>query len=245
MILHTLTLNYRSFLRSKTTFFINLIGLSTALASTLLIYLWIQDELNFDKFHEKDDRLFQVMENIRNSEGVVTRDATSFGMADLLLETLPEVEHAATVTPMAWFPKFIIDDNGNRLKNEGKFAGKNFFNIFSYPLLHGDKDQVLLGKYSIVLSQKLASKLYGSADRALGQIISWELSHLKQQCRVTGVFKDTPPNSSEQFELVLPIELLGEIMGFNPGEIGPTGPATFVSLRRVPMLMPSTRRSQA
>ena len=231
MILHTLTLNYRSFLRSKTTFFINLIGLSTALGSTLLIYLWIQDEVNFDKFHEKDDRLFQVMENIRNSEGIVTRDATPFGMAELLLETLPEVEHAATVTPMAWFPKFIIDDNGSRLKNEGKFAGKNFFNIFSYPLLYGDKEKVLRGKYSIAISENLASKLYGSSDRALGQIISWELSRLKQQCTVTGVFKDIPRNSSEQFELVLPIELLGEIMGFNPGEIGPTGPATFVVLK--------------
>lgn len=231
MILHTILLNYRSFLRAKTTFFINLIGLSTALASTLLIYLWIQDELNFDKFHEKDDRLYQVMENIHNHDGIATRDATPFGMAELLLETLPEVEQAATVTPMAWFPKFTIDNKGNRLKHEGKFAGKDFFNIFSYPLLHGDADQVLEGKYSIVISENLAEKLYGSADSALGQVISWELSHLKQQCTVTGVFKDIPRNSSEQFELVLPIELLGEIMGFNPAEMGPIGPATFLVLK--------------
>lgn len=231
MILHTITLNYRSFLRSKTTFFINLIGLSTALASTLLIYLWIQDELSFDKFHEKDDRLYQVMENIGNNHGIVTRDATPFGMAEFLIETLPEVEQAATVTPMAWFPKFIIDDKGRRLKNEGKFAGINFFNIFSYPLLYGDSDQVLRNKYSIVISENLAAKLYGSADRALGQVISWELSHLKQQCTVSGVFKDIPPNSSEQFELVLPIDLLGEIMGFDPRKIGPIGPATFLILR--------------
>ncbi|MGC1241032.1 MAG: ABC transporter permease, partial [Chryseosolibacter sp.] len=231
MIRHTITLIYRSFHRAKTTFFINLIGLSTALASALLIYLWIQDELNFDKFHEKDGRLFQVMENVRNSNGKVTRDATPIGMAELLLETFPEVDHAATVTPMAWFPKFIIDDQGNRLKNESKFAGKNFFHIFSYPLLYGNKDQVLLDRHSIVISESLAAKLYGSADKAVGQVIPWELSQIKQECKVTGVFKDIPSNSSEQFELVLPIALLGEIMGFDPGEIGPTGPSTFVVLK--------------
>lgn len=230
MIHHAITLGYRSFLRSKTTFFIHLIGLSTALASALLIYLWIQDELNFDKFHENDSRLFQVMENVRNSNGISTHDRTPIGMAELLLETLPEVEHAATVTPMAWFPKFIIDDKGTRLKNEGKFAGKNFFDLFSYPLLYGDRDQVLQDRYSIVISENLAEKLFGSPERAMGQVIPWELGHIKEECTVTGVFKDLPLNSSEQFELVLPIDLLGQIMGFSPSEIGPPGPSTFVVL---------------
>lgn len=232
MILHTLALNYRTILRSKTTFFINLIGLSTALASTLLIYLWILDELSFDKFHKKDGRLFQVMENIRNNDGIVTRDAMPFGMAELLAKVLPEVEYAATVTPMAWFPKFIIDDKGSRLKNEGKFVGENFFDIFSYPLLYGDKDLVLRDRYSIVISETLAAKVFGSADRAMGQTIPWELSHIKQECVVTGVFIDVPRNSSDQFELLLPIDLLGEIMGFNPEELGPNGPATFVVLKK-------------
>lgn len=230
MILSTIALIYRSFLRSKTTFVINLIGLSTALASALLIYLWIRDELGFDKFHEKDERLFQVVENIRNNQGIVTREATPIGMAELVLETLPEVEHAAAVTPMAWFPKFIIDDRGNRLKSEGKFVGRNFLDMFSYPLLHGDKDGALQERYSIVISETLAQKLYGSTGNAIGQVIPWQLSHIKQECIVTGVFKDIPRNSSEQFELILPIDLLGEIMGFDPKDIGPPGPGTFLVL---------------
>ena len=231
MIFPRLAPNYRTILRSKSTFVINVIGLSTALASTLLIFLWIRDEMSFDKFHEKDERLFQVMENIRNDHGIVTNDATPFGMAELLLRALPEVEYAATVTPMAWFPKFIIDNKGNRLKNEGKFVGQNFFNIFSYPLLNGDKDRVLQERYSIVISETLAKKLYGSTDRAMGQTIQWELSHLKQECVVTGIFKDVPRNSSDQFELLLPLDLLGEIMNFNPDEIGPVGPGTFAVLK--------------
>ncbi|HEX8039245.1 MAG TPA: ABC transporter permease [Chryseosolibacter sp.] len=224
-------MTYRSLLRSKGTFFINLAGLSTAMACSLLIYLWINDELAFDKFHEKDARLFQVMENVRNSNGIATRDAMPIGMAQLLLATMPEVEYAATVTPMAWFPKFILQDAGMRIKKEAKFVGKNFFNIFSYGLLAGDRDHVLARRYSIVISEALAKTLFGSADAAVGKTLPWELAHFKKECIVSGVFEDVPANSSEQFDLLLPIDLLGQMMGFNEEELGPPGPKAYVVLK--------------
>jgi putative ABC transport system permease protein len=72
MFRHNLLLIYRNFLRYKSTFFINLIGLSTGLACALLIYLWVKDELSVDKFHEKDNRLYQVMENKQQANGIWT-----------------------------------------------------------------------------------------------------------------------------------------------------------------------------
>ncbi|HTF27490.1 MAG TPA: ABC transporter permease, partial [Flavitalea sp.] len=232
MIFHIVKSYYRSFLGSKSVFFINLFGLSSALACTLLIYLWIKDEMSFDKFHEKDDQLFQVMENIHNSNEIITREATPIGMSELLLETMPEVEYAATVTPMAWFPRFIIEHSGGRLKNEGKFVGEDFFNIFSYPLLYGDNDQVLQGRYSIIISERLAKTLFGSAGNAMGKTIAWELGHFKKGCQVTGVFEDVPYNSQDQFDLILPIDLLAELMNFSTHELGPPGPSSFVILKK-------------
>ncbi|HMQ00661.1 MAG TPA: hypothetical protein PKC24_12830, partial [Cyclobacteriaceae bacterium] len=72
MFKHYITLIYRNILRAKSYFLINLVGLSTGLACTLLIYLWVRDELRMDKFHEKDARLFQVMEHQQYAEEIMT-----------------------------------------------------------------------------------------------------------------------------------------------------------------------------
>jgi hypothetical protein len=84
MFRHHLLLFFRSSLRSKSTFFINLIGLSTGLACALLIYLWMSDELLVDKFHEKDSRLYQVMQNSKEDNAIQTHEDTRGLMASAL-----------------------------------------------------------------------------------------------------------------------------------------------------------------
>src|SRR5688572_31287213 len=96
MLLHYLMIIYRNFSRYKGSFFLNLIGLSTGLAGTLLIYLWVNDELNFDKFHEHDHRLYQVLENQKSGDKIVTIESTPGLLAEALLEEIPEVELTAT-----------------------------------------------------------------------------------------------------------------------------------------------------
>ncbi|NJO08007.1 MAG: hypothetical protein HC876_22195 [Chloroflexaceae bacterium] len=85
MLRHNFLISFRSFSRHKTTFFINLVGLSTGLACAILIYLWVNDELHMNKFHEKENRLYQIMENTELSEGIRTQPYTP----DLLAETMP------------------------------------------------------------------------------------------------------------------------------------------------------------
>lgn len=231
MLYHTIKLIYRNFLRFRSTFFINLIGLSTGLACTLFIYLWIIDELSFDKFHEHQARVFQVMENQTNSTGIVTQEATPIGMAYVLAETMPEVAYAATVTPMAWFPKFIIEHRGTRIKNEGKFVGKDFFQIFSFDLAYGNKEQVFKDINSIVISEDLAITLFGSIVKAEGKTIPWMLGEIKKESIVSGIFKRLPSNSSEQFDLLLNIDLLAQIMNFAKDDLLAPGPSTFLTLK--------------
>jgi putative ABC transport system permease protein len=84
MFRHNLLVIYRNFKRFKSTFFINLTGLSAGLACSLLIYLWVNDELSIDKFHEKDARLYQVMENRIQAQGIQTAQSTSAPLAETL-----------------------------------------------------------------------------------------------------------------------------------------------------------------
>ena len=92
MIRHNILLLFRNFRRFKTTFFINLVGLSAGLACSLLIYFWVNDELQIDQFHEKKDRLYQVLENRVRSSGIWTSNVTSGLLGETLSGEMPEVE---------------------------------------------------------------------------------------------------------------------------------------------------------
>ena len=142
----------RHFLKNRQFTFLNLVGLSTGLASALLIYLWVHDELTIDKFHENSSRLFQVMEQRPHAGGINTTAETSPLLAETLAATMPEVEYAAAGTPPSWFTKMALSVGDNTVKAAGIFAGKDYFNIFSYPLLQGNSMQVLADKNAIVIS---------------------------------------------------------------------------------------------
>src|SRR5688500_15632399 len=117
MIRHNFILIYRNFKRSKTTFFINIIGLSTGLACTLLIYLWVSDELSVDKFFERNDRLFIVLQNLSGTNGVETIEATPGLLAKALAEEMPEVEYSTAVVPSSFnISKGIISVGQTTLK---------------------------------------------------------------------------------------------------------------------------------
>src|SRR5262245_4527251 len=108
MLKHNLLLICRGFVRFKSTFIITLIGLSTALASAMLIYLWVADELSFDRYHENIDRVFQVMENQQDQGKIKTSGQTANFLSAALAEELPEVEFATVTTPPNFFPSFTL-----------------------------------------------------------------------------------------------------------------------------------------
>jgi putative ABC transport system permease protein len=153
---------------------LNLLGLSTGLVCTLLVWLWVRDELSFDKFHEKDDRLYQVMIHEKSSTQIVTSDGTGDRMAETLLEKMPEVEMTVITTPSSWFRKFNLSQGNKTVSATGNFVSENYFNVFSYPLMQGNKDEVLKNKNSIAISEKLAAALFHSSSMAIGKIVEWK-----------------------------------------------------------------------
>lgn len=230
MLRHNLVVTFRNFLRSKGTFLINLTGLTIGLASALVIFLWIDSETSVDKFHKNDERLFQVMSNLHNSNGIVTRDPTPTGLADVLKENFTEVEYAACVTPVRWFPKFLLKTGQLNVKAEGKFVGSDFFRVFTYPFINGTTTDALADKNNIVISSSTALKLFGSTD-VVGKEIAWELSNIKKNSVVSGVFEDVTKNSSDEFDIVFPLEVLQEIMNLAKDDLQSPGPNTYLVLK--------------
>lgn len=98
MFKHNLLLIYRNFKRFKSTFFINLLGLSTGMACALLIFLWVNDELSIDKFHENDEQLYQVYLHHDEKGEIRSAPPVPALLADVLEEERPEVLRAVEDT---------------------------------------------------------------------------------------------------------------------------------------------------
>ncbi|MES2849627.1 MAG: ABC transporter permease [Bacteroidota bacterium] len=191
---------WRNLIKDRQVNFLNLIGLSTGLACILLIYLWVNDEKSVDKFHKKDSRLFRVMQNNIEPAGIQTSEGAPGLLASAVKEEMPEVEDAATVKEGQGG---ILSFGNTHIKAKERYATKNFFNIFSFELLRGSKDQVLNDKHSIVVSHELAKKLFNTTENIIGKTIHWDRGEFSGPYTISGIFKELPANSSVQFDLLL------------------------------------------
>ncbi len=213
MLKHNLLVSFRSFRRYKTAFLINLIGLSTGLACALFIYLWVEDEYAVDKFHAHDRQLYQVLLHHEESGTLNTGTDTPGLLAAALEEEIPEIVAAIHSTPSFWFGRMPLTHKENTIKASGQFVGPRYFELFSFPLIHGSAAEVLQEKYSIVLSESLATNLFGSAEAAVGQTLDWSARHFADRFQVSGVFEDLPNNTTEDFDFVLPFEYFADMLG--------------------------------
>ncbi|MGC3943000.1 MAG: ABC transporter permease [Chryseolinea sp.] len=228
MFSHNLLIIIRNFKRSKGSFLINLLGLSTGLACALLIFLWVRDEVTMDKYHAAGDRLFELMEYQKNSESNIRVTSSTPGLlAEKIASDIPEVEYSATVTPNYWFDPFQFTNKEKHIATSAIYAGKDFFKIFSYDLIEGSKDNVLTDKQSVVLSVSTARALFGDVNAAVGKSVDVDRT---TTFMVSGVFKDIPTNSSARFDAVFSFEKWKEL---TPGTLDwrNAGPMTFATLR--------------
>lgn len=233
MVQHYLRIAIRSFQRHKASFLINLFGLSTGLACAFLIYLWVNDELHFDKFHARDSQLYQVMEKNKINDEIHVNDGTQGMLAEAMKKDLPEVEASVTVLSLKSFGTYLqMRASDKVLKSTGIFAGRDFFRMFSFNLLQGRADQVLNNKNGMVITEDMAAKLFGGTDKAMGQTISWEMLGKKEESTVTGVVANPPPNSSMDFDFILTHDLLINDIWTNGQKWWNEGPATYLLLKK-------------
>ncbi|MEM0992432.1 MAG: ABC transporter permease [Bacteroidota bacterium] len=209
MLQNNIKIAFRNIWRHSSSFLINLFSLSLGLAGALLIYLWVWDEVQMDRFHEKGDQLVHILQNVNTSDEIFTEAHTQAPLADALLEAFPEVEQVATVVPADLFQgeKFMLSDGEEQFFNaRNQFASADYFNLFSYDFLEGTAKSALTDKYAIVLSKALAQKLFPS-ENALGKTVEWIHDEFGGLYKVSGVFS-IPPHTSESFDAMLNIDIL-------------------------------------
>lgn len=214
----------RNFFKHKVSSFVNLIGLTTGLTCAFLIYLWVQDEMSINKFHEKDAHLFRVMEFQTYSNEKFATNSTPGILAENLKLDFPEITYAATTT---WTNKSLLSYENNYFKEDGFHVGADFFNIFSYPLLAGNAEQVLKDKKSICISREVANKFFGEVENAIGKTLRYEDD---RDFIVTGVFENISPKSTHMFNFVLPFEDFKDQNKWIT-KWGNNGPSTFVIIQ--------------
>jgi putative ABC transport system permease protein len=227
MFKNNLKIALRNLFKDRLFTFLNLIGLTVGLASTILIWLWVHDELSFDKFNDKDNQLYQLMEHRQSSQGLGISDESSGILGETLALEMPQIQYAAAVAPTDWFQKYTLSVGEKNIKAAGQYAGKEYFNIFSFKIIQGQRDRLLTDKNAIVISEKLAKNLFNTAENIIGKPVRFQ--HEKD-FYVSGVFEDLPVHSSQQFDFVLSFEYYKDIQPWVKSWNN-TGPHNFILLK--------------
>ena len=228
MFRNNLKIAWRNLVKDRQFTLLNILGLSAGLTCALLIWLWVNDEMSFDKFNEKDSQLYQLMENRYYDGGLHLSDESSGILGETIAKEMPEVEYAAALAPPEWYPPFTLTVGEKNLKASGQYAGKDYFQIFSFRLIDGKKGQALGDKNSIVISDRLAMKLFNRTDNLIGKTIRFQ--H-ERDFAVSGVFEQVPTHSSQQFDFVLSFDYLKDVQDW-VRSWNNTGPHNFVLLKK-------------
>jgi putative ABC transport system permease protein len=208
MLQHIVLISFRNFRKYRSSFYINLIGLCTGLASVLLIYLWVQNEVSLDKFHEKDSRLYQIMRSLTHDDNTIEiHEVNSDLLAPALLDAMEEIEFIVPVSEK--FTHGVVSAEGKSFRATGQFAGQDFFNVFSYKLIHGNKNQVLRDKYAIVISNELAIRLFGTLDNVIGKTVVLDDQQFGDTFQIAGIFEQAQL-TSDPFDFLVTNEMLME-----------------------------------
>jgi putative ABC transport system permease protein len=203
MIKNFFLVAYRNLKRNRIFSVINILGLAIGMASAILIGLWIQDEMGFDRFHAKEDRLFQVYRQDDLNGNSVTMDNTPRILAYTLKADFPEVEDV-----VRWQnTNFLLSVGDRHFNVQGNFTDSGFLNMFSFPLIEGNTNTALNGPTDMIITESLAKKLFGN-ESASGKQIRLDSVDL---FTVKAVLKDLPDNTQFRFEFLLPWSYLKKI----------------------------------
>ncbi len=181
----------RSLMRSKGFSTINIVGLAVGFATFSLISFYVSSELTFDRYHQKADRIFRIVENLRTENEELFQSTSSPPMGPRFLKDFPEVENY--VRFQQWSMLAHRNDISS-YERESYIADSTVFDIFSFHLLKGDKKTALREPFSVVLTESMAKKYFRDED-PVGQTLKMDYDNYK----VTGVMEDVPENSHFRF----------------------------------------------
>ncbi len=201
MLYNNVRFAYRNLKRHKVYSFINVFGLAVSLAACWLIFLYVKDELSYDRFNLNANRIVRVAQHASWDGGNMNIALTSAPFADMLKQKFPQIEDAVRIDAEGGD---VIARGNSKLKiNDIISADPSFFNIFSFDFLEGDANSALKDPGSIVLTKSLARILFGSEESAFNQMVVFPGN---SPARVSAVIRDVPQNSHLRFSAVRPLQ---------------------------------------
>jgi putative ABC transport system permease protein len=194
---------WRSLLRNKSYAAINVAGLAIGIAACLLIFLIVKFETSFDNFHHNNDRIFRVVTVNNGPDGVTKDSGTPLPLADGLRADFPELKQVAEIFRNDGSHYSVQNADGSKKKfkeDDAYYCEPQFYNIFNFGWLAGDKKTALAEPNTIVLSQNEADKFFGDWHKAMGKIVRYEN---KTDLKVTGIVENSPANTDFPISLLI------------------------------------------
>ncbi len=192
----------RSFRKNYSYSFLNIFGLAVGIACAGLIFLWVEDEVNYDQFNTKKNQLYFVRENQKYDTYTATFYSTPALLAPAMRAEIPGIANTCRTSEGLTSSLFSIGDKS--MYASGKFAEPSLFTMFTLPFVQGNAATAFKQLYSIVITEKTAKKFFGDNKNVIGKTVRVDN---KQDYVITGVLKDIPENSSMQFEWVAPFQI--------------------------------------
>jgi putative ABC transport system permease protein len=205
MILNYFKIAFRNMRKQKLDTFLNITGLSLGIACTLLILFHIKDELSYDRFFPKAERIYRVVGEMREGDNVRQWATTDPEIAERMTQHFPEIENTCRMFPI---PSLVIsyqpeNDLVRRFKEPfGFFADQSSIDIFNFKFIRGNPETALSEVNSIVLTETVAKKFF-SEEKPVGKFLLIRGDGEEKPTKVTGVIEDLPSNSHMQFKYLL------------------------------------------
>lgn len=204
MLKNYLKIAFRSIRKHKGYSLINIIGLSLGMAICILILLWVQHELSYDRFHKNRDHIYRIYQDYHHAGGISQFSNVPQPVGPEIQNTIPEVEFVT---------RFLDDDCTFRYEDKlfternVRYIDPSFFRMFSFAIVKGDPEAVFRDPYSLILTESMAEKYFGMED-PIGKVLT---ADSQEQMTVTAVIKDVPDNSFLQFDFLVPYSYLTAI----------------------------------
>ena len=216
----------RNIKRHKVYSFINIIGLAIGMACCILILLWVQDELSFDKFHEHADELYWVPTWQQYGNDRITASGAPPALGPALKEDYPAIVNSARYYNGQ--AEMLVQHGEKRFMEMIHMADLSFFEMFTFPVVKGSYSTAFSDPHVIVITEDKAVKLFGD-EESIGKILTLDNQY---DFRIIGIVKNIPHNSTLQFDFLVPLEFVEELWGESISNWSDCSYRTFIQLRK-------------
>lgn len=209
----SIKLFFRTLNRKRLFSAINIIGLSLGFLCATLIFLYVDNEMSYDTFHEKGNRIYRINQTfIWGENNTHLFSSTGPGVGHAISEEIPDVDQVVRVHTPSLLPVTLKNGGSERTFNEETIlaADSNFFQVFSYPMLYGDPNTALEQMNAVVITQDVATRFFGDIN-PIGNLIELGDGPKKASYKVTGVLAQSDENSYIDFDMIVSMNSIDRV----------------------------------